>query len=140
LEPELNFFANNIALVFLVLVSGGLLLFPKLLSSSQKAISVRESVILMNKENIVLVDVRSPEDFIAGKITNAINIPLDKIADHAEQLQKHSKKQLLFYCQKGFRSSQAVKIVSKLGLNNSVSIDGGMDAWVKENLPIVSGA
>ena len=91
LEPELNFFANNIALVFLVLVSGGLLLFPKLLSSSQKAISVRESVILMNKENIVLVDVRSPEDFIAGKITNAINIPLDKIADHAEQLQKQEK-------------------------------------------------
>ena len=136
----MNFFANNIALVFLVLVSGGLLLFPKLLSSSQKAISVRESVILMNKENIVLVDVRSPEDFIAGKITNAINIPLDKIADHAEQLQNYSKKQLLFYCQKGFRSTQAVKIVSKLGLNNSVSIDGGMDAWAKENLPIVSGA
>ena len=140
MEPELNFFANNIALVFLVLVYGGLLLFPKLFSSSQKAISVRESVILMNKENIVLVDVRSPEDFIAGKITNAINIPLDKIADHAEQLQKYSKKQLLFYYQKGFRSTQAVKIVSKLGLNNSVSIDGGMDAWAKENLPIVSGA
>ena len=106
----------------------------------QKEVFFKPEFVKWAKENIVLVDVRSPEDFIAGKITNAINIPLDKIADQAEQLQKHSKKQLLFYCQKGFRSSQAVKIVSKLGLSNSVSIDGGMDAWVKENLPIVSGA
>lgn len=137
MELDLEFFTNNVALVFLIIVSGALLLFPKILGANQKVISAKDSVILMNQENIIIIDVRSSEEFAKGKIANAINIPLDKLADNIGKLKKHQKKQLLFYCQKGIRSSQAVKLATKLGLEQCSSVDGGVDAWLKESLPMV---
>ena len=55
LELDLEFFTNNVALVFLIIVSGALLLFPKILGANQKVISAKDSVILMNQENIIIL-------------------------------------------------------------------------------------
>ena len=67
---------------------------------------------------------------------NSLNIPLDQLAENIDKLKKNPNKTILVYCQKGFRSSQAVKILNKLGIDSAVSIEGGLDAWQKDNLPI----
>ena len=97
----MEFFTNNVALVFLIIVSGALLLFPKILGANQKVISAKDSVILMNQENIIIIDVRSSEEFAKGKIANAINIPLDKLAENIGKLKKHQKKTTAFLLPKG---------------------------------------
>ncbi len=53
-------------------------------------------------------------------------------------IKKHSKKLIIVYCQKGIRSEQAVNTLIKLGLDNVVSIEGGINAWIKEQLPIAN--
>tara|TARA_B100000035_G_scaffold210907_1_gene180588 strand:+ start:55110 stop:55565 length:456 start_codon:yes stop_codon:yes gene_type:complete len=133
LERKLDFFVNNIALIFLIAVSGLLLIFP---NRSKKIISVKESVVLINRQPVILVDVRNEDEFIKGRIDNSLNIPLEQLAENIHILKKNPKKTILVYCQKGFRSSQAVKILNKLGINSAVSLEGGLDAWQKENLPI----
>ena len=129
----MDFFVNNIALFFLIAVSGLLLLLP---NRSRKIVSVKESVVLINRQPTILVDVRNANEFTLGRIDNSLNIPLDRLAENIDKLKKNPNKTLVVYCQKGFRSSQAVKILNKLGIESAVSIEGGLDAWRKDNLPI----
>ena len=133
LEKKLDFFVNNIALFFLIAVSGLLLILP---NRSKKIISVKESVVLINRQPTILVDVRNANEFTLGRIDNSLNIPLDQLAENIDKLKKNPNKTILVYCQKGFRSSQAVKILNKLGINSAISIEGGLDAWQKDNLPV----
>lgn len=132
-EKKLDFFVNNIALFFLIAVSGLLLLLP---NRSRKIVSVKESVVLINRQPTILVDVRNANEFTLGRIDNSLNIPLDRLAENIDKLKKNPNKTLVVYCQKGFRSSQAVKILNKLGIESAVSLEGGLDAWRKDNLPI----
>ena len=129
----MDFFVNNVALFFLIAVSGLLLILP---NRSKKIISVKESVVLINRQPTILVDVRNANEFTLGRIDNSLNIPLDQLPENIDKLKKNPNKTILVYCQKGFRSSQAVKILNKLGINSAVSIAGGLDAWKKDNLPI----
>jgi rhodanese-related sulfurtransferase len=133
----LDFFINNIALIFLILFSGILLLFPRLITSGRKNISIKDAVVLINRHPTFLVDVRNAGEFERSRINNSVNIPLDKLAESIDKLKKNSNKTLIIYCQKGFQSAQAVKILNKLGVDSVVSIEGGLEAWRKENLPII---
>lgn len=137
MEINLDFFINNIALIFLILFSGILLLFPRLITSGRKNISIKDAVVLINRHPTFLVDVRNAGEFERSRINNSVNIPLDKLAESIDKLKKNSNKTLIIYCQKGFQSAQAVKILNKLGVDSVVSIEGGLEAWRKENLPII---
>ena len=129
----MDFFVNNIALFFLIAVSGLLLLLP---NRSKKIVSVKELVILINRQPTILVDVRNANEFTLGRIDNSLNVPLDQLAENIDKFKKNPNKTIVVYCQKGFQSAQAVKILYKLGIDNVVSIEGGLDAWQKDNLPI----
>ena len=93
---------------------------------------------MMNRQPSFLIDVRDEHDFNLGHLQNANNINLEEIPDKINIIKKHSKKLIIVYCQKGIRSDQAVNILTKLGLDNVVSIDGGINSWIKEQLPIAN--
>ena len=133
----MDFLFENIFLVGLIIISGVLLFFPKVLSRDKKVLGSKEVTLLINRESAMLVDVRSEADFRAGHITNAINIPLDQIEVQINKITSNSKKNIIVYCQKGVRSAQAFRLLNKLGLPKLYTIDGGLDAWLKNNLPII---
>jgi rhodanese-related sulfurtransferase len=133
----LDFLFENIFLVVLIIISGVLLFFPKVLSRDNKVLGSKEVTLLINREPAMLVDVRSEADFRAGHITNAINIPLDQIEVQINKITSNSKKNIIVYCQKGVRSAQAFRLLNKLGLPKLYTIEGGLDAWLKNNLPII---
>ena len=133
----MDFLFENIFLVVLIIISGVLLFFPKVLSRDNKVLGSKEVTLLINREPAMLVDVRSEADFRAGHITNAINIPLDQIEVQINKITSNSKKNIIVYCQKGVRSAQAFRLLNKLGLPKLFTIEGGLDAWLKNNLPII---
>ena len=133
----MDFLFENIFLVGLIVISGVLLFFPKVLSRDNKVLGSKEVTLLINREPAMLVDVRSEADFRAGHITNAINIPLDQIEVQINKITSNSKKNIIVYCQKGVRSAQAFRLLNKLGLPKLYTIEGGLDAWLKNNLPII---
>ena len=133
----MDFLFENIFLVVLIIISGALLFFPKVLSRDNKVLGSKEVTLLINRESAMLVDVRSEADFRAGHITNAINIPLDQIEVQINKITSNSKKNIIVYCQKGVRSAQAFRLLNKLGLPKLYTIEGGLDAWLKNNLPII---
>lgn len=70
-------------------------------------------------ENVLYVDVRTSEEFAAGSVKGAVNIPLDEIQSRLDEFQ--NKEKIVVFCRSGNRSSQAKSILDKAGIKNVVN-------------------
>lgn len=85
---------------------------------------------LRSVEGAVIIDVRSPDEFAAGHVDGAINIPLDSLAARASVLPKNAV--LVTVCGKGGgRSERAATELRALGWNSARSLCGGTQAWLQ---------
>ena len=87
---------------------------------------------MMKEESgYVILDVRRPDEFAAGHIPNAINVPNETIGT-AEISELPNKNQLIFvYCRSGRRSKEAAEKLVNLGYTNIVEFGGILD-WKGE--------
>ena len=88
----------------------------------------------------VLLDVRDAKDYEAGHIIEARNIPAAEIASRAESLKKYKEKPVIVYCDGGFASAGAARALRASGFTKVVTLNGGLNSWRQENLPLVKGA
>ena len=132
----MDFTLNDYLLVFIILTSGLLLLFPRLLSGGIIVINVKEAVLLTKREACTIIDVRNEEKFNEGHIPDAINIPFIKLPEEINKLKNKSKKTILLYCGSGNSSGKAMKLLSQKGFESVMSIEGGFAEWIKLQLPI----
>jgi rhodanese-related sulfurtransferase len=103
------------------------------------AVGPNDAVRLVNTGALVL-DVRDAKAYEAGHIIDARSIPAAEVADKAETLKKFKEKPVLIYCDSGFSSATSAKVLKTLGFTKVVSLRGGLQSWVQENLPVVKGA
>ena len=93
----------------------------------------------LNKVNdqILIVDVRTPEEYDAGHIENAINI--DYRSDHFKDLvsELDKKQDVYVYCKVGGRSGRSAQILEELGFEKVYDLEGGIIAWEKEGFKTV---
>lgn len=78
-------------------------------------------------KSIILLDVRTPEEYAQGHIPGSVNIPLDQAKSISERFPDLSER-LFVYCQSGMRSRTACGIFSKLGYSDVTNI-GGISTW-----------
>ena len=76
----------------------------------------------LNREDYVLVDVRTRSEYRRGHIEGAINIPVDELRERLDELDR--EKTIVVYCQVGFRGYLADRILSQNGYN-VLNITGG---------------
>ena len=98
-------------------------------SNSYRQISMGEAVKMMKDEkNYIILDVRTPEEYLEGHIPGAINVPNEEIGT-AEISELPDKSQLiLVYCRSGRRSKEASQKLARLGYTNIVEF-GGINDW-----------
>ena len=82
----------------------------------------------------LIVDVRTPEEFRSGHIPGAINIPHDRIADHAAE--RVSAQGVALYCMLGPRARLGEQVLRKAGLEGILHIEGGLSAWQASGFPV----
>lgn len=75
----------------------------------------------------IIIDVRSPEEFMAGHVAGSINIPLNEIPGRVEEF-KLKNEEIIFCCASGNRSGQATAFLKQFGVNCS---NGG--SWLDVN-------
>ena len=132
----MNFLIENWFLVVAALLSGGLLLWPLLMSGAQgAAVSPAEAVQLMNREKGVLIDVSEPEEFAKGHAVGSRNIPLGQIEGH-KSLPSNKALPLVLVCPTGARAGRAAGMLRKLGYDRAQVLAGGLKAWREANLPV----
>ncbi len=86
-----------------------------------------EFLILYNKTaNAQIVDVRTPAEFNAGHIDNAINIDFDNSTFKGEIDKLDKSKTYFIYCRSGNRSGQAFSIMKGGGIKNIYDLQGGI--------------
>jgi rhodanese-related sulfurtransferase len=132
----LNFLLQNWYLILAALVSGGMLLWPLVVSGSQGgAVATAEAVRLVNREKGVLIDVSEPEEFAKGHAVGARNIPFGQLEGH-KSLPSNKALPLVVVCPTGARASRAAGMLRKLGYEKAAPLAGGLKAWREANLPV----
>ena len=132
----MNFLIENWVLIVAALVSGGMLLWPLLVSGSQGGgLSPAEAVQLVNREKGVLIDVSEPEEFAKGHAVGARNIPFGQVEGH-KSLPSNKALPLVLVCPTGARAGRAAGMLRKLGYEKAQVLAGGLKAWREANLPV----
>jgi rhodanese-related sulfurtransferase len=130
-----KFIIDNWMMIAVALASGGMLLWP-LVKGGAGGLTADAAVQLINREKAVVVDVCEAEEFAAGHVVGAKNIPLGQLEEKLVGAVKNKALPLILVCKSGARSGRAVGIAKKLGFENAQSLAGGMGAWRTANLPI----
>ena len=94
-----------------------------------KDITVEEFAALKDKENYVVLDVRSPGELEEGSVPGYLMINFFD-ADFKNQVSKlDATKSYLVYCRGGNRSAQACRMMADMGFDKLYNLQGGIGAW-----------
>ena len=99
------------------------------------ALTAMQAVRLMNQGALV-IDLRGKELYDAGHIGDARNVPAAELEAQAETLKKWREKNVITYCDSGASGAGAARTLTKLGFTKVFNLQGGLNAWVKDNLPL----
>ncbi len=99
------------------------------------ALSATQAVRLMNQGALVL-DLRNKEAFDAGHIGDARNVPVAELASQVGALKKWHDKNIITYDDGGTGGAGAARTLTKLGFTKVFSLEGGLNGWIKDNLPL----
>ena len=92
-----------------------------------------QSVVQPEKAKGVWIDVRSAEEFNAGHLQGAVNIPHDKIIEGVKALGSDKDAPINLYCRSGRRAEAALTELKNAGYTN-VTNHGGYEDLVKKGL------
>ena len=133
------------ALIIGVLLTSGCIQTKTNTAKSETQIQIIENItpeeayilIQENKDNpnFVILDVRTPEEFLGEYIENAVNLDYysDTFRNDLDKLNKN--KTYLIYCRSGRRSENALNIMKKLDFSEVYNMLGGIIKWKSERLP-----
>jgi rhodanese-related sulfurtransferase len=99
------------------------------------ALSSAQAVRLMNQGALV-IDLRGKDLFDAGHIVDARNVPAVDLPSQADTLKKWRDKNVITYCDSGVQGATAARTLSKLGFTKVFNLQGGLNGWVKDNMPL----
>lgn len=88
---------------------------------------------LAARSGMPLIDVREPDEFAAGRVPGARNIPLQQLLDRLPEVP--ADRPVAVICQSGRRSQQGAQALAAAGID-AVTVDGGTAAWALAGLPL----
>ncbi len=91
-----------------------------------KNINFEQAKQIIDNEQVILLDVRTEEEYITGHIPNSTLIPLDELEERINELKDKNQK-MLVYCKSGRRSVIACEILDAYGYTNVYNIGGVVD-------------
>lgn len=83
---------------------------------------------------LFVLDVRTPEEFAAGHVPGAVNIPHDQVASRLAEVPKD--KDVVVYCRSGRRSGLAIDVLEASGYSRVQQLEGDMNAWLEKGRPV----
>ncbi|HEU4601053.1 MAG TPA: rhodanese-like domain-containing protein [Steroidobacteraceae bacterium] len=102
-------------------------------------VSPNDVVQLTNRGGALLLDIRDQAQFESGHIIDSRHVPSGELATRAETLKKYKEKPVVVYCDNGFASAAAARMLRGLGFTKVATLRGGLQSWKQDNLPLVKG-
>jgi len=136
LEQFIEFIGNHLVLSAMWLATVAAIIFYHQRTASA-AVGPQQEVMLINRKDAVVVDVRDKKEFDAGHIVDSINIPLAKLKQRVTELKKHKDKPVLVVCKLGQHSGDAAKTLEEAGHSEVIRLSGGVTEWKSQSYPLV---
>ena len=77
-----------------------------------------------------ILDVRTPEEFSEGYISNAVNLNIYDANAFMSKIQSYNKENSYYlYCKSGARSAQACQLMGQMGMDTTYNLLGGFMEW-----------
>lgn len=89
--------------------------------------------------DLVVLDVRTPEEFAAGHVPGARNVSHDQIAARLAELSGLKDRQVVLYCRSGRRSALAGDVLQRAGFSKLLHLEGDWQGWEAAQLPVERG-
>lgn len=133
----MKFIIDNIFLIALALVSGGALLVPYLQQRGNK-LTLLQATQMINQGKTLVLDVRDADQFAAGHLRDARNIPIKELPQRIAELDKLKGRPVIVVCQTGTQSNRAEATLKKAGFSEVYGLNGGIAAWQGQGLPLTT--
>ena len=103
-------------------------------------VSVDEAHKLYESGEVVVVDVRSPDEYHSGHVKGALSMPHEDVLARFSELPEDKK--ILFICAQGVRSGVACEMAAAMGIDseNLYNIEAGTGEWIENSLPTSYGS
>lgn len=138
MQEYIDFLTNNPMLSFAWVAIAAMLIHTTVKDkiSGITTITAQEATQLINKQDAIVVDVSSKEEFQSGHIVNAKNITLSQIEQgNFSAIENNKQTPIIVVCASGTRSGSAAALLVKAEFTQVTSLFSGMSGWRSANLP-----
>lgn len=87
---------------------------------------------------LFVLDVRTPEEYAAGHLPGAVNIPHDQLAGRLGELSEARDRDIVVYCRTGRRSAEALGVLDEAGFKRLFHLKGDYTRWTEEKRPVIA--
>lgn len=139
MEQLIEFASNH----FMLVAAWVLTLILIIWSEGQRAgksVSPAIATQLINKQDAVLIDIRTKKEWDTGYITGSRHIPVADLSRRITEIEKFKSRPLIVVCNLGQVAGSASKQLKAAGFENVMRLQGGITEWKGQNLPIVKKA
>ncbi len=113
-----------------------MLMAPLALAGGAEDISAKQlQQKMQNPDPVLILDVRSAEEYADGHVPDAINISHTELEKNLERIEEWKDREVVVYCRSGRRAGIAAEILGNNGFTNIKHLDGDMQGWRKQGLP-----
>ncbi|MDF2154732.1 rhodanese-like domain-containing protein [Vibrio sp. CAU 1672] len=142
MQEYFEFFQQNtiLSLVWVGLVIALIINIVKSATAAYKEIDVNQMTHLINRENGVVLDIRTKDEFKKGHITDSVHIlPSEIKAGNVASLENHKSDPIIVVCKTGQTAQESANLLAKAGFANVNLLKNGLVAWNEANLPLIRG-
>ncbi|MUI54843.1 rhodanese-like domain-containing protein [Aliivibrio fischeri] len=138
----IDFVSNNmiLAVVWIGIVVALIQNVVKQKTAGYQEVDPAQATTLMNREDAIVLDIRSKDEFKSGHITDARHILLSDIkAGNLSGLENSKTTPIIVVCKTGQTAQAAANDLHKAGFEQVKLLKNGLISWNEANLPLVKG-
>ncbi|MDR9827828.1 rhodanese-like domain-containing protein [Vibrio sp. FNV 38] len=142
MQEYLEFFQQNMIMslvwvgLFITLIAN----FYKSATAAYKEVTANQVTHMMNKEDGVVVDLRSKDEYKKGHITDSVHILPSEIKDGSfGSLENKKTNPIIVVCKTGQTAAESANELAKAGFEKVYLLKNGLIGWNEAKLPLVRG-
>lgn len=142
MQEYTDFIQNNmiLALVWAGLVVAIVMSFIKSAQAAYKEISAAELTQFINKDEGVVIDIRTNDEFKQGHITSSVHVlPSDIKSGSLPSLEKYKASPITVICKTGTAAQENANLLAKAGFEQVYVLKGGLVSWSEAKMPLIRG-
>lgn len=142
MQQYIEFFTQNpiLSLVWVGILVALIMSIVKQKTAGYKEITPADTTLLMNREDGIVLDIRSKDEFKGGHIAGAVHILPSEIKEEKfGELEKSKATPIIVVCKTGQTAQESANLLSKAGFENVNLLKNGLVSWNEANMPLVRG-